>query len=771
MTFSTKGGTLAALRGRLEAAEVLPLSACSVAAWQADAREFLGRIVGELGPGPYIVRSSSSAEDTATQSNAGAFLSVTDVDEDSLAASIDDVVASYGAEPGQHEVLVQPMLTDVTSAGVALSHDPLTCSPYRIISWTEDGKTDAVTGGRAARTWQVAHAATQREPDAVRGVLALLEEVSGLTGGVPIDIEFARTCSGGEHRLWLLQARPLILRQTPEAPRRQAARIEIVRDKIFRALGPHPFLKGRRTIFGVMPDWNPAEIIGLRPRPLALSLYRELVTDAIWAYQRSNYGYRNLRSFPLMQDFFGLPYIDVRLSFNSFIPADISDALADRLVDHYTDALLTSPTLHDKVEFEIVLSCYTLDLEERLEALPSERFSSADRRRIADSLRGLTNRIVHPESGLWIGDAARLDTLEARREEMASAGMPTLDRIYWLLEDAKRYGTLPFAGLARAGFIAVQMLRSMRTTGIIDDAGYALFMSSVSTISGQLARDRGELDRTTFLARYGHLRPGTYDILSPRYDEDPDRYFDWDAARAPESSARHEPFAMTLVQMRELSTALQAHGLAADPVSLLHFIESAIELREAAKFRFTRSLSDALSLITEYGAELGFTRDDLSYCSISAFRDLYVSAASPREVLERSINAGQVHHAETSALALPPLITDPDDAWAFEWPDHAPNFITQGKAVGPVRCADQTSDLSGAIVCIENADPGYDWVFSQDIAALITAWGGSNSHMAIRAGELGVPAVIGAGDALYRQWSGAKRLHIDCGTQIVEPLA
>jgi hypothetical protein len=73
-----------------------------------------------------------------------------------------------------------------------------------------------------------------------------------------------------------------------------------------------------------MPDWNPAEIVGIRPEAsMALSLYREWITDAIWAYQRHNYGYRNLRSFPLMPHFFGLPYIDVRLSFNSFIPADL----------------------------------------------------------------------------------------------------------------------------------------------------------------------------------------------------------------------------------------------------------------------------------------------------------------------------------------------------------------------------------------------------------------------------------------------------------------
>ena len=37
------------------------------------------------------------------------------------------------------------------------------------------------------------------------------------------------------------------------------------------AMGKHPFLLGDRTLYGVMPDWNPAEIIGLRPYPLALS--------------------------------------------------------------------------------------------------------------------------------------------------------------------------------------------------------------------------------------------------------------------------------------------------------------------------------------------------------------------------------------------------------------------------------------------------------------------------------------------------------------------
>ena len=190
--------------------------------------------------------------------------------------------------------------------------------------------------------------------------------------------------------------------------------------------------------------WNPAEIVGVRPKPLALSLYRELVTDSIWAYQRHNYGYRNLRSFPLMPHFYGLPYIDVRLSFNSFIPADLEEGLAGRLVDYYIDRLLVEPTLHDKVEFEVVFSCYTLDLPDRLQCLLEFGFSKEECESIADSLRHLTNRIVHHKEGLWRLDAAKLDTLNARREELLASGADSLEPIYWLLEDTKRYGTLPY---------------------------------------------------------------------------------------------------------------------------------------------------------------------------------------------------------------------------------------------------------------------------------------------------------------------------------------
>ena len=771
MMFSTKAGTLAALQHVLQTARIAPLVRFTVADWQANAAACLQDAVAVLGLGPWIVRSSCAREDGATESNAGAFLSVPHVQVDGVHTAVEQVIASYGGAEPQDEVLIQPMLQGVLRSGVAFSHDPNTCAPYRVVNWTEGADTAAVTGGAGGRVWQQAADSPLPPPADLAPVVRLLDELLTLFGHVPVDCEFAVTQpqdAGAAPVLWLLQARPLVLSGTPETPEQQAQRLHTIAAKLERGMRPHPFLKGRRTVYGVMPDWNPAEIVGIRPKPLALSLYRELVTDATWAYQRHNYGYRNLRSFPLMPHFFGVPYIDVRLSFNSFVPADLEEHLADRLVDHYIDRLLAEPTFHDKVEFEIVFSCYALDLPQQMQRLQQAGFSAQECDTLADSLRRLTNRILHPKDGLWRVDAGKIDTLNARRERLLASATDPLDRMYWLLEDTKRYGTLPFAGLARAGFVAVQMLRSLVAVGVFSQTDYDAFLASTSTVSGQLAHDRAMLDKTNFLARYGHLRPGTYDILSPRYDEAPDLYFDW--SHHPPAPEHVKPFSLTLPQMRELDKLLKAHGLEVDPVGLFDFMQAGIELRESSKFHFTRNLSDAMALMVQIGQQYGFGREDLAYSNVAAFQELHVAAADPKNVLAHSIEEGRLRYAETLKVALPPLITKPDNVWAFEWPETAPNFITQKQVTAPVVGCNDRSRLAGAIVCIPNADPGFDWLFAYPIAGLITAWGGANSHMAIRAGELGLPAVIGAGEVLYRRWSVAQRLHLDCVGRRVEVL-
>ena len=430
-------------------------------------------------------------------SNAGAFASVLNIKSENISKAIETVFNSYNSLNSNSHVLIQPMLKDVVRSGVAFSHDPNTGAAYRSINWSDSDDTEAVTSGKSDLKYCQISSSGKYVPLEHKSVFDLINEVLSLTEASAIDIEFAITkCEST--KLWLLQARPLVLDAEPEAINEHLKRIELVESDLVNSFSKHPFLVGNSTFFGVMPDWNPAEIIGLKPRPLALSLYRELVTDSIWAYQRNNYGYRNLRSFPLLRSFNGLPYVDVRVSLNSFIPADLSESMAEKLANFYLHRLEKNPQFHDKIEFDVVCSCYTFDIEKRLEEFSKFGFSDALLSEFSESLRCLTNQILHPEIGLWRKDEKKIDKLSERRSKLLESDLTVEEKLYWLIEDTKRYGTLPFAGLARAGFIAVQILRSLVNENIFSEEDYNSFMSSVSTVASNMSSDRYSLSKNNF---------------------------------------------------------------------------------------------------------------------------------------------------------------------------------------------------------------------------------------------------------------------------------
>ncbi|MGD0131661.1 MAG: adenylyl-sulfate kinase [Bryobacteraceae bacterium] len=773
VAFKTKAESLEALAPLLRNGRVLPQVRFSVRDWlSAPARVLAGLTAQPWGSGRVIVRSSARDEDRAARSQAGRYDSVLGVvGSPAVEQAIDQVIHSFEDDrSGDNQIFVQPMLDSVAMAGVIFSRSP-SGSPYFVVNYDDrSGRTDRVTGGVGdnLKTFFCLKSRANACPAALAPVIALVSELETLLACDAIDVEFA---VGGDGQLYLLQVRPLTVDSHELAPdTKVASALADVACKVELLSRPHPYLHGSRAIFGVMPDWNPAEIIGVRPWPLSLSLYCELITDAIWAYQRDNYGYQNLRSFPLLVSFHGLPYIDVRVSFNSFIPRDVSDDLAGRLVNYYIDRLLAEPHLHDKVEFEIIFSCYTLDLPKRMGRLAENGFSAGDLAELSSALRRLTNRIMHGETALWRGDRAKIDLLAERLPTICNAKIDKISRIYWLIEDCKRYGTLPFAGLARAGFIAVQLLQSCVEVGVFTAEEGATFMASVDTVGSRIGRDFGQLSKADFLARYGHLRPGTYDILSPRYDEAPDLYFDWASARPP---APAQPrFALSIEQLRRIEQLLKEHEIDIDVLSLIEFIKAGIEGREYAKFVFTRSLSDALSLIRELGEEHGLSAEDCAFLSYDAIRKLYSESGSVGEALRASVAHGKERHALTRSLVLPPIIASPEEVFAFHLPPSQPNFITRKSVTAPVASVgDPPESFAGRILFVPSADPGFDWIFTREISGFITQYGGANSHMAIRASELGMPAVIGAGEALFQQWRSARKLCLDCTNQKVLVIA
>src|SRR5690606_8642653 len=143
--------------------------------------------------------------------------------------------------------------------------------------------------------------------------------------------------------------------------------------------------------------------------------------------------------------------------------------------------LLASPSRPDKVEFDIIFSCYTFDLPARLLNHQQYGFSADERRTLAEELRTLTNRVVQGDRGLWREDIHEVALLDERLSAIEESSLDRISKIYWLLDDCTRYGTLPFAGLARAGFIAVQLLRSLVAKRILTESEYNAFLAGLDT--------------------------------------------------------------------------------------------------------------------------------------------------------------------------------------------------------------------------------------------------------------------------------------------------
>lgn len=768
--FSTKAETLALLKDSIQKAKVLPLAFFSVEEWINSQNQVVENILStaEL-TFPLIVRSSSRFEDTQETTNAGTFTSVLNVySSHELKSAIETVISSYPDENLNCQILVQPQLINVKISGVIFTKDPNTHGDYLIINYDDKTfKTDSITSGSTNNLeCYVHHKLCCKYPEGwLKETILLSKELEIFFSSDCLDIEFALD---EWDRLFLFQVRPLILKKKSEvSPSEQIKALSRISKKIESLSKQHPYLYGSETLFGVMPDWNPAEIIGIRPKPLALSLYRELVTDSVWAYQRNNYGYRNLRSFPLLVDFEGLPYIDLRVSFNSFTPKNLPSELSERLINYYIQTLKKDHSLHDKIEFEIVFSCYTFSLRKRLEALPHSGFSKGDKEIIFESLNSLTQNIVLNDSALWKKDLKRIEQLkENQKLILDNCSLDKLTKIYWLIEDCKRYGVLPFAGLARVGFIAVEILKSLVENQIFTKDEYDRFFSSVRSISSEISSDFQTNSKEIFLEKYGHLRPGTYDILSPSYDEDPELYFNWNLQN-PEPEHKKDRFNLSLEQLRKIQDILASDGWEINVLDFLEFIKTAIESREYSKFVFTKSIHHALKLLTSLSLDLSFSKQETAFLNIQTILDLYSRSHDPYEALLASIEKGKKQYEYTKILNLPPVLVDRESPFSFLQTIVSPNYITQKEIEGEIVSTYLSESLKDKIVFIPSADPGFDWIFLKSIKGLVTMYGGVNSHMAIRANELGIPAIIGAGELNFSKWVQAKRIKLDCLNKLV----
>ena len=714
------------------------------------------------------IRSSNIYEDKNTVSFAGKFKTILKVESKNtyeLIKSIKNVINSYKYfKDPNNEILVQSMINNVTLSGVCTTCDLENYFPFYQINYSVGKDTTVVTSGKS-KTKNISYLDNNKfkvEDKKFQKLIIIIKKLKNKLNNFHLDVEFAINNQG---KIYILQVRPIIIKKSIGISENIAKfNFKTLGKKIKKLQNAHHDLLGKSTYFGVMPDWNPAEMIGIKPKPLALSLYQELITDHVWAENRKNYGYRDVNSNHLMTTFFGTPFIDVRVDFNSWLPASLPPKTSEKLVNYYLKKFKKNKNLHDKVEFDILFTCFTHDTNKKLKTLLKKGFSKRELAEIKLSLKNINIRSIQ-QLDL---EVKKIKLLKERQKKIEKSSMYYIDKIYWLTEDCKKYGTYPFAGLARCAFISTDLINSFVRDEIMTDKDKNDFFQSIRTIASEINNDY-KLSKNKFLNKYGHLRPNTYEISSLNYREGYKLYFKKDKSIG-KTNITKKNFEFSSVQKGKINLFLRKNKLDISVNKFIFFLRESIRLREYSKYIFTKNIDMIFAYLKIIAQKFNIKIEDLSYLKIKKILGMYYNL-SIYKIKGNLNNYGIGNHISHNKreyrfnypIKLPEVITSIKDLY-YAKNSSKINFIGSKKTSGNMLYLDdfKKNIYNKKIICIENADPGFDFIFTKKINGLITKYGGINSHMAIRCAELNLPAAIGVGNDLFNQIIKSNKLLLDC---------
>tara|TARA_B100000700_G_scaffold329969_1_gene453917 strand:- start:251 stop:2632 length:2382 start_codon:yes stop_codon:yes gene_type:complete len=729
------------------------------------------------------IRSSFAKEDSKTKSMAGVFDSEINIDNNqkNLEKKINKLIKSYSIfsnkenEVLDSKILIQNFVKNSEISGVITNKNLQDGTPYYVINYDDQsGYTNTVTsgnksGGRVLYVYK--NEKNNLRSRKFKRIIFSIKELEKKIGDYPMDIEFSLN---KKNKFFIFQARPLSTYRKWKKIDQSIFKKNIYKNqkKFYKILNKHKNF-GKIPSFGLMPDWNPVEMIGYQPDQLSYSLYEKLITDLAWSLARKEMNYKNINK-KLMCSFSGKPYIDTRLSFFSYIPKNVSNIISKKIVNFWISELNKNPFLHDKVEFDIADSCFDINSKKKINS-KYKFLNSNEKKSYFHELKKHTEILINNFESDLEKNKKLLYNLEIfRKNEINNFIKKKSNPILLankLIKKLIYFGIVPFSKFARSAFIGKKFLNSMMNNKLIFSKEYSNLLVSINTVSNEYRKlkiksikNKSKLNQ--FNNYFYHLRPGTYDIKTNRTIpgikswkiDNFDNFF--------KINDQYKKI-ISLKKIRKIDSYLRIKKIKMSADDIFKFSLTSMKLRENSKFIFTRTLSDILELIRFWSKLNKIPLKNLTNLSFEEINKL--SNLKNRKVINGKINKYSLKSKSNKIynryIKLPYLIMSPNDFCVASILITKPNFIT-GKIISAkikvIKNPDKEINLKDKIVLIENADPGYDWVLSQKIKGLITKYGGVNSHMSIRCEELNKPAAIGIGDRNFEEISNSSNIILNC---------
>jgi pyruvate,water dikinase len=739
-------------------------------AWEQVQRH-LERLRGTDKGASFAVRSSALSEDSAQASFAGEFETVLDVHSDDLireairtvrrsrhAERVQAYSRAKGAMASHDMAVVVQRLVRADVSGVLFTADPVTGSRTSMLGNYVCGYGEALVSGEAepySFTLERPKGRYDGPPDLkrfARRLYKLGQRLEQELGG-PQDIEWATQ----GRALYLLQSRPITTLQ-----------------------GHNPATgEWNDTLTGdyAWSNTNLSEAVPEVMTPLTWSM---------WQIFHEGTAFVTSGEYPLVGNVCGRPYGNVSLAVSLFQTLGRDPQSARQEMEG------TMGRIPESVHIPL---------------LPMSRFSFLRWFVPAIIARLWKARQVEKEMPDWVSSTP--DWCRQTQRRIAQAGdktdllalwrdalEPYYRRSCWMLRvSAGRSVDLTpkvqreLAELVGEADANALLLHLGRDSDLSPGAG---FLASLGPVLGIARLARGEMSRESFVEQSCHRGPQECELSAPRPSEDPA----WLDAQL--EQFRSEPIDVeALLEERRASFDAAWHRLEKQHPGKARSIRGKLEevaerarTREAVRSEFTR-VTGVIRAFALRAGELTNLHDGVFYLSLDELLDTLSGDGILPGV--EAIPARRETYARYCALPLyPSFISGRFDP--FEWAadperrsdyydSHAPiptaaastisGFPgTAGRVEGRVRCLDSLEDAgtfqTGEILVTTTTNIGWTPVFPR-AAAIVTDVGAPLSHAAIVARELGIPAVVGCGNATMRLRTG-DRVLVDGGQGVVEVL-
>jgi pyruvate,water dikinase len=320
-------------------------------------------------------------------------------------------------------------------------------------------------------------------------------------------------------------------------------------------------------------------------------------------------------------------------------------------------------------------------------------------------------------------------------------------------------------------------------------------LASLGPALGLARLARGEIDRDAFVRDYGHRGAHEVELSIPRPAEDPGWVDDQLAALGGADHDAARDADALLAGQQEARAAAWERLARSDPRKakaarkLITRWAPAARGREAARSELVRSVWVARTWVLRAG-ELTGHGDDLFFLELP---EVYGLLRGERAVLDQVPGRRAVYEAYRALPSYPALIRGRFDParWAAD-PCRRVDYYNERAAQTTTRPGDAITGFPGAAGVVEGTarvlrtpedgaqlgdgeilvttvtNIGWTPIFPR-AAAVVTDVGAPLSHAAIVARELGIPAVVGCGNATTLLHSG-DRIRVDGGAGTIEIL-